>query len=442
MFLTTVDFVNRYFPLRSKGRSRRLLLVIAERWRRRTLFIAGGIVVGLCAASLAKLSDVAQAQFFRLLDKHHWLPWILTPLGFVVSSFATRAWFRNAQGSGIPQAIAAHRSADTSLRDSLVSMRVAVGKVLLTVLGLLCGASVGREGPTVQIGASVMYAAGKWTPRKQPGLIVAGAAAGVAAAFNAPLAGILFAIEELTRSFERHTSGLIISAVIAAGFTAIAFLGDYTYFGTTSGSIAAREWFAVVACGILGGCAGGVFSRLVIAASGSVWCRIIRAQDSVRHYAFVSLCGVAVAACGRIADGAVFGTGYLQVSTALHGGAPLSGGFALEKLLATLFSTVSGIPGGIFSPSLAVGAGLGANVAQYFSSESASVIMLLGMVAYLSGVVQAPMTSFVIVMEMSNDHSVLIPLMAAALIAYGCSRVICPEGIYHALAKQYGTSGH
>jgi H+/Cl- antiporter ClcA len=92
----------------------------------------------------------------------------------------------------------------------------------------------------VQIGASIMFVAGKWAPRHQAGLIVAGAAAGVAAAFNAPLAGIMFGIEEMSRSFERHTAGLIPTVVVAAGFTAIALIGNYSYFGTPIVAVSLR----------------------------------------------------------------------------------------------------------------------------------------------------------------------------------------------------------
>ena len=119
-------------------------------------------------------------------------------------------------------------------RERLASLRVAVGKVVILLLGLLCGASIGREGPTVQVGASIMFAIGRLSPRRQPGLLLAGASAGVAAAFNTPLAGIVFGIEEMSCSFEARTSGIILGAVIAAGLTSLSLQGDDTYFGTTS----------------------------------------------------------------------------------------------------------------------------------------------------------------------------------------------------------------
>lgn len=133
----------------------------------------------------------------------------------------------------------------------------------------------------------------------------------------------------------------------------------------------------------------------------------------------------------------IYGTGYAQVKQALEHGSPLPQDFGGLKLLATTFAAVSGIPGGIFSPSLAVGAGLGSNVALLFHDAPIGAIMLLGMVSYFAGVVQAPITAFVIVTEMTDNHAMVVPLMTAALIAHFVSRMICEEGIYHALAKGF-----
>jgi H+/Cl- antiporter ClcA len=148
-------------------------------------------------------------------------------------------------------------------------------------------------------------------------------------------------------------------------------------------------------------------------------------------------CGLAVALCGLASGDTIYGTGYAQVKAALENGAPLPWSFGLLKLTATAFSAISGIPSGIFSPSLAGGAGLGLNVAHFFPGAPLGAIMLLGMVAYFAGVVQAPITAFVIVTEMTDNHTMVVPLMAASLIAYSTSRLVCPEGTYHALAKGF-----
>jgi H+/Cl- antiporter ClcA len=420
-------------PLTLSPRRLRILLVHSRRWQRRIIFMAGGLVVGLVAVGLALASDKAQALFHTLDVRFPYAPLLLTPAGFGLAVYLAARVFPNTQGSGIPQAIAARRLHDTSAREKLVGLRVAVGKVLLTLFGLLVGASTGREGPTVQVGASVMFLIGRLTPRRQPGLILAGAAAGVAAAFNTPLAGIVFAIEEMSRSFEMRASGLIIGAVILAGLTAQALVGDYTYFGTSNAALPiGTAWMAVPLCGVIGGFAGALFSRALVAVP-SVLPRVLASRPVV----FAMLCGLGVALCGLLSGGAVHGTGYEQAREVLHGTGTVPLTYAPLKFLATALSSISGLPGGLFSPSLSIGAGIGADVSRFFHHAAPGPIVLLGMVAYFTGVVRAPITGFVIVSEMSGDHSILVALMATALIAEACARTINRDGVYHLLAKRY-----
>lgn len=418
-------------------RHKRLFRLTSARWQRRAIFLLGGIGVGAAAVALAQLADLAQHAFALLLAKSRYAVLAVTPLGFMLSAYLTIRLFPNAQGSGIPQAIAARHLSDQKARESLVSVRIAIGKVILTLFGLLCGGSVGREGPTVQVGASIMFALGRVSPRRQPGLILAGAAAGVAAAFNTPLAGIVFGIEEMSRAFETRTSSLIIGAVIAAGLTSLALAGNYAYFGSSATSLApGADWLAVPICGVVGGLAGGLFSRVVIAMARGFKNQLGRAIKGHPLW-FAFACGLAVAICGVVSGDTIYGTGYEQVKTALEHGTPLPSDFGVLKLLATTFAAISGIPGGIFSPSLAVGAGIGSNIAAFFHDAPLGAIMLLGMVSYFAGVVQAPITAFVIVTEMTDNHGMVVPLMAAALTAHFVSRMVCEEGIYHALAKGF-----
>ncbi|MBS0469770.1 MAG: chloride channel protein [Proteobacteria bacterium] len=423
-------------------RHTRTLRVYSRRWQRRLIFMVGGLVVGLAAVGLAVAADKMQDLFKAMDGRWPYAPLLVTPLGFGIAVYLATRYFPNTQGSGIPQAIAARSLKEPKDRDRLVGLNAAIGKVLLTTFGLLVGASSGREGPTVQVGASVMYLIGRLTPRRQPGLILAGAAAGVAAAFNTPLAGIVFAIEEMSRSFEVRASGLIIGAVILAGLTAQAILGDYTYFGHTTASLPiGTAWMAVPLCGVIGGLSGAFFSHLIVALPSTLpkkaaeWCK-------ANPVFFAVACGLGVAICGLLSGGAVFGTGYENARAVLHhdGTVPLE--FAPLKLLATALSTVSGIPGGIFSPSLAVGAGIGADIARLFHHPDPGPIILLGMVAYFTGVVRAPITGFVIVSEMSGDHGMLAALMTTALIADGCARFVSKEGVYHILARRFGAPAH
>ena len=403
-------------------------------WRSRLLFLVGGICVGLAAVVMAKGADLAQEGFKALTAPSPLIALVLTPAGFALAALLAKTVFPNSQGSGIPQVIAARHARDARFRHGLISLRVGFGKVMVLFLGLLCGASAGREGPTVQVGAVIMAAFGRLTPDRLPGLLLAGGAAGVAAAFNTPLAGIVFGIEELGRAYEARSSGLIVAGIVAAGLTSLWLMGNYTYFGTSQAELPlAASWIVpLLAAG--GGFAGGVFSRLVILFArglpGTAG-RLIGARPVV----FAAVCGLCVALCGLASNGTAYGTGYEEARAILHGDATAGWTYAPLKFAATVLSSVSGIPGGLFAPSLAVGAGIGGTMHSLLPAMPVGALVLIGMVAYLTGVLQAPITSFVIVTEMTQNHTMMIPLMIAALIADAASKAVCRGGLYHTLAE-------
>ncbi len=405
-------------------------------WRSRLVFWGGAITVGLVSALFALSSEHANDLFKHISESNPYLPLLITPAGLVIITLITRKYVPGAQGSGIPQAIASLNidSETQALRKKVLSIPVAIGKVVLTLMGLLCGASIGREGPTVHIGAAIMYNIGHWAhfPRHflDHGLILAGGAAGIAAAFNTPLAGIVFAIEEMARSFEERSSGTMLTAVIIAGITAMAILGNYSYFGTTNASLdQAQHWYIIPICGVLGGLFGGIFAKALLTGS-----RIITPLLFKHPVLVPASCGLMVAVLGIISGGSIYGTGYAEAQMVITGSGDLDNSYPFMKMLATLASYFSGIPGGIFAPSLATGAGFGSLFAQWLSGPGTQTIILLSMVAYFTGVVQTPITAFVIVMEMTNNHGMLLPLMTSAFIAFGVSKLVNREPIYRVLA--------
>ncbi len=415
----------------------RLLRVQTVRLRQQMLFLLGGCMVGVAGVVMAIAAAAAERGFVHLIGPSSFLSLLITPLGFTGVAWMTRRYFPNTEGSGIPQAIAARKLWGREERSRLVGLRLGIGKIGLTLVGLLCGASIGREGPTVQVGASIMFAAGRFSPARQPGLILAGASAGIAAAFNTPLAGVIFGIEEMSRSFDERTNGLVIGTIVAAGIISTAALGNYTYFGVTSAVLGtAAGWAAVPVCGVLGGILAGLFSRTLVEVAkglpGGIGPRLKR-----HPFLFAGACGLLVAICGIMSGNTVFGTGYGHVKAVLDSHQTLPLLFAPLKFVATTLSSIAGIPGGLFSPSLAVGAGIGYDVAQLVPHSSTGAIVLLGMVGYFSGVVQAPITAFVIVAEMTADNAMIVPLMATSLIGTLTARLFCEEGVYQILSRNY-----
>lgn len=416
-------------------------LVSPRSWRLRLMFWGSALIIGAVAAGFALLARYADGFYRHLHASDPWLAYALTPLGLAAVVFLTSRYFTGTEGSGIPQAIAALSMNSNALRSKVLSVKVAAAKIFLTGLGLLCGASIGREGPTVHVGASIMYSLRHIAPFRGKdmtrGLILAGGAAGISAAFNTPLAGVLFAIEEMSRSYEHRTTGTLVISVVLAGITALMILGNYTYFGSTKAALPISDaWLAVILCGLVGGLLGGLFATALIEGTRRIAPLVRRYPVSVAFG-----CGLILSLTGYLSGGMTYGTGYEEAKHLVTGGEPELA-YPLLKLLATTVSYLSGIPGGIFAPSLSIGAGLGADLAALVPAVPFGAVVILGMVGYFTGVVQTPITAFVIVMEMTDHSSLLLPLMATALIAKGISHLVCPRPIYQALADAYlGTSG-
>ncbi|REE19939.1 H+/Cl- antiporter ClcA [Paraburkholderia sp. BL27I4N3] len=431
--------MSRPIPIRSSAivrRARRL-------WRQYGVFWLGAIAVGLTAVLYARLIDWGYNEFRSVQQRHVWAPLIITPAVAALAVWLTRKFFRGAEGSGIPQVIAALHSRTSEYGSRLLTFRILFGKIVVSFLAILGGLTIGREGPTVQVGAALMFNLRRLYPRSnaliERQLVLAGAAAGLSAAFNTPLAGIVFAIEELTRSFEARASGVLITAIIIAGVIALGLNGNYTYFGTIQ--IGAHFpnvlALAVLLTAIVTGLAGGLFGWLLL--NTARWIPApLRQLHSERPVAFAAVCGFVIAVVGLISGGTTFGSGYAEARGLLDGHAQLSVFYPFMKMISMVGSYLPGIPGGIFAPSLSIGAGFGDLLHRVFDSMDLPMLIALGMVGYLAAVTQSPITSFVIVMEMINGHALVISLMATALISSRVSRLFAPP-LYESLAARYMT---
>ncbi len=410
-------------------------------WRQFGIFWLGAIAVGLIAVLYARLIDWGYDAFRSMQHQHVWLPLIVTPAVAAVSVWLTRTFFRGAEGSGIPQVIATLHTNTSETGSRLLTFRILAGKIAVSFLAILGGFTIGREGPTVQGGAALMLNLRRLYPRSnaliERQLVLAGAAAGLSAAFNTPLAGIVFAIEELTRSFEARASGVLITAIIIAGVIALGLNGNYTYFGTIQIGAHFPKLLAVAVLltAVVTGIAGGIFGWLLL--NTARWIPApLRQLYGERPVVFAALCGLVIAVSGLISGGTTFGSGYAEARGLLDGTEQLSVFYPLLKMISMVGSYLPGIPGGIFAPSLSIGAGFGNVLHMVFGDMQLQMLIALAMVGYLAAVTQSPITSFVIVMEMINGHALVISLMATALISSRVSRFFAPP-LYESLAQRY-----
>lgn len=415
-----------------------------DAWVGRLVVWFAAATAGLVVVIFAKATEHANTIFFSLQKSYWWLPLIITPVAGVLIVWLTRRWFAGAGGSGIPQTIAAINSSDVSL-PRLISVKLALGKIVLGTGALAAGFSAGREGPSVQVGASIMHAFSRYLPAgfsvHPRQLILAGGAAGISAAFNTPLAGIVFAIEELGRKFEQKTNGVVITAIVLSGLVSISLQGNYIYFGNLSvGIIDRRVILPVIVCGLVCGILGGVFSRTLISASRRMPGRLGRLRD-MHPLWWAGFCGMLVAMLGVISGGAAHGSGYIPTQEMLSGDIADTWQYAPVKYLATIFTYLSGIPGGIFAPSLSIGAGIGNDLLPILGYDHAAAVYALCMAGFLAAVTQAPLTSFIIVMEMIDGHEMVISLMAVAMVASIISRILS-KPLYATLADNHSSAAN
>lgn len=411
-----------------------------RRWLDRSIVLAYACAAGLCVVAFTLLADAAFELFMHIYRwQGRWAVLLWMPAVTAAVVWATRRWAPGAAGSGIPQVMSALDPAlQPGWRGRFVSLWLSFAKIVLASAGFLAGLSIGREGPSVQVAAGVMHHARRWfDPRSgitAHALLVAGGAAGIAAAFNAPLAGVVFAIEELSRKLESRSSGIIIAAIVLAGLMGVSAFGNLSYFGRIQ--VPRLDWDALLpglavtlACGVL----GGLFAKLLAASltgTGERACRL-RARFPIR---FAALGALVVAVIGLVTGGASFGAGSEAVKHMLAGQADMPAFYVTLKFIATWLSAWLGVPGGIFAPSLSIGAGVGHNVSLLLGSDIAPALIAMGMAAFLAAVTQAPLTAFIIVMEMVDGHAMVLSLMAAAMLASLVSRMLA-RPLYETLAQ-------
>ena len=426
-------------------------------WMQHILFGLAACVTGLAAFCFWSFEESGDKWFnylrhVKIVTEDIWfvphsfvnllLPMLMITTAMLLIIQLRIRFFPGTEGTGIPQTIAALHVEDGPIRKRMLSIRIAIGKALLLFLGLFSGMTIGREGPSVHVGACLMYLITRVTrfPQHivQRGLILGGGAAGIAAAFNAPIAGAIFALEEIGRSFEKNNIGVIIRTVLLACVVVVLLHGhDYLFYGEVTinvGKWPVIQWLAVPLIGMIGGLLGGLFSKSVVGTT-----RWINPRMQKHRVLIPLILGGSLALLGLISGGETYGSGYAQAQGILLEGQEFAWHYAPMKAIANYVCLISGIPGGLFDPSLSVGAGIGQTfqplLLDLFPDLEPTSIIMLFMVAYFSGVVQSPITCAVIMVEMTAARFMTIPLLAVAIIAYECSHRVCPTAIYEALAE-------
>jgi H+/Cl- antiporter ClcA len=404
-------------------------------------FWLASLLVGLMAVGYEKLFVWAEQVSFGWLRQQPLLAFGLTPLAFLLAWLVVQRWAPAARGSGIPQVMAGIELSNPihhTRTVHLLGLRVAAVKVLSSVILLLGGGVIGREGPTIQISAAIFRAINRLQPASWPQLsrqiaLVTGGAAGLAAAFNTPLGGIVFVVEELTQIHLSRFRMAVFTAVIIAGLTAQQFLGPYLYLGypkiTSPGG-----WFTatVMLVAVLCGLAGAVFAKTLL------WLGAVRKRFVTlpAQAGWVLGCGLLLAALAYAVGVDGVGTGKPIINRLLFQNDGLAPWYLFPvRFVGMALSYSSGAAGGVFATSLSAGALLGDGIGRVLgvAVPDRNLLILVSMVGFLTGVVRSPFTAAILVLEMTDRHGAIFQLLLSGLLAQGIAAVVDRHSLYEHL---------
>ncbi|RYC69401.1 MULTISPECIES: chloride channel protein [Spirosoma] len=408
-------------------------------------FWVASLLTGLVAVGYEKAFEWAEELSFHWFHTNPLLTFVLTPVAFLLAWGLVRWLAPAARGSGIPQVMAGIELSHPKTHGYtayLLSLRVAVVKVISSVALLLGGGVIGREGPTIQISAAIFRAINRLQPAGWPQLsrqiaLVTGGAAGLAAAFNTPLGGIVFVVEELTQTHITRFRTAVFTAVIIAGMTAQAIQGPYLYLGFPKVTVSTGWLLGIVMLiALLCGLAGALFAKTLL------WINRYRQR-------FRTLPAQAgwVAGCGLLLAGLVFWVGMDAAGT----GKPIINRLLFQntgetpwylfpvRFAGMALSYSSGGAGGVFATSLSAGAILGDALGRLarISPADHNLIILVSMVSFLTGVVRSPFTAAILVLEMTDRHSAIFQLLLGGLMAQGAASLVDPVSFYEHLKEGF-----
>ena len=408
-------------------------------------FWIGAIITGIVAVLYAWLFHWAELGTAWIFHLNKWLFFIITPLAFLLSWWLVKKFAPYSRGSGIPQVSASIELATPKkyyLLDKLLSVRIIFIKIFSSLVMVLGGGLIGREGPTIQIAGSIFKKINdllpEWYPKiSKKNMLITGAAAGLAAAFNTPLGGIVFAIEELTTTHFSYFKSALIAGVIIAGLTALNILGPYLYLGYPQVK-GTSLWiiFPVLLVALIAGYAASTMGKIILYI-------LKRKKELTTNFSQVAYClvaGLVVASLGVFVSVHSFGSGKeIMESTLFTDQKHIEWYIPVVRFFGTVVSFSNGSSGGIFAPSLSAGASIGSVMSGWFelSASNSNLMILCGMVGFLTGITRSPFTSAILVLEMTNSSSIIFYLMIAGLSANLVSNMVDKHSFYDHLKLQY-----
>ncbi|REC50067.1 chloride channel protein [Chryseobacterium pennipullorum] len=411
-------------------------------------FWIGSVITGFFAVMYAQIFAWGENLMIFILNWHAWMIFIIAPIGFVLSWWLVKEFAPNAKGSGIPQVMAAVELANPKehkMIRSLLSLKIIIFKIISSVILVIGGGAVGREGPTIQIAGSVFRKVNEYLPEWWPkiskkNMIMTGAAAGLAAAFNTPLGGIVFAVEELSKTHINYFKTALFTAVIIAGLTAQTLAGSYLYLGyPKTNDVSLMVMFPII---LVAATAGILASQLsVIMLKISAW-KKKRLKTDKANIIFLVVCALIIASIAYFINREILGSGKEIMERVLFTKNKHEDWYVpILRMLGPALSFTSGGAGGIFAPALTAGASIGSVIsgAIHLTPHETNVVILGGMVAFLTGITRAPFTSAIIVLEMTDRHSLIFHLMLAGMVSSIASILVSRHSLYDVLKINFLT---
>lgn len=404
-------------------------------------FWIGSVITGFFAVMYAKIFSWGEELMTYIVNWNDWMIFILAPVGFVLSWWLVKEFAPYSKGSGIPQVMAAIEMANPKEHNKikhLLSIKILILKIISSVVLVIGGGAIGREGPTIQIAGSIFRKVNEYLPAWYPkiskkNMIMTGAAAGLAAAFNTPLGGIVFAVEELTKTHINYFKTALFTAVIIAGLTAQTLAGSYLYLGyPKTNDISLSVIFPV----ILVACISGIFaSQLsVIMLKINTWKKRLKTDRS--NIIFLVVTALIIACIAYFINREVLGSGKEIMERVLFTNNKHEDWYVpFLRMIGPALAFTSGGAGGIFAPALSAGASLGSVISGliHLSPHETNVVILAGMVAFLTGITRAPFTAAIIVLEMTDRHSLIFYLMLAGMMSSIASILVSRHSLYEEL---------